>query len=332
MARRVDGALGGSARRLGCASEQAHGLSDRILRDLVLRSAVDRRRTSDAIVLFYLAARVKSQGRTLKDHWRMVKPIVGEEAGQAAIALGAFGVDDDSTVQLVGQCLLRLRNVPGANRIAYPQPLVDALDAAGVAMPSAAKPGRNGYAGFALKPVYRTEALPSARSRRSREPGDVQPFPEFTIPDGVRDEASVAWRSCVAHPATNAAFTAAKIHANTPRRRRLFHLWLAAVERVIAVDEPSLSWRDATRALTVVLLREDPPDTADLGERIRALLEVGSGVNERSYPPDVCTAANSAEDRLTKAVLNWRRRVGFLPDSSSVQDEYGSKEQGPPPF
>ena len=170
----VDGAWCRRVRGSGlrCRSDQVRGLSDRILRDLVLRSPVERRRTGDAVVLFYLAAKTdaKTGGRTIDDIWRAARPVTGDDATHAAIARGAFGVDDQATVQLVGACLRRLRNVPGGGRVPYPVPLVVAVDRFGVALPPSAGAGRGGYAGYAVRRAYRPVVARAEGGGRKRDP------------------------------------------------------------------------------------------------------------------------------------------------------------------
>lgn len=326
--RRVRVCLRGSGLR--CRGDQVRGLSDRILRDLVLRSPVERRRTGDAVVLFYLAVRTdaKTGGRTIDDIWRAARPVTGDDATHAAIARGAFGVDDQATVQLVGACLRRLRNVPGGGRVPYPVPLVVAVDRFGVALPPSVGAGRGGYAGYAVRRVYRPVVARAEGGGRRRDPGDVQPFPEFRVPKGDWQETDLVWLSAVAHPATNAAFTAAGLPAKSRARRLLFEPWQQAMARILSGPGPLVDWHTASQALTVLLMTEDPDDHADMAARIDALRRTAMNVRDPTLDPDVQAAADNASLRLTRSVDDWRRRTGRHP----ADDDWPARTAEPPPF
>lgn len=109
--------------------------------------------------------RAKTRGRSMDDLRRVVLPVTGEAATHTAIALGAFAVDDPGTVQLVGQCLRRLRQVPGASSTPYAQPLVVAVDRLDPALPNA-RAGRGGHPGYALRRYRPRPSRPAGRSRR----------------------------------------------------------------------------------------------------------------------------------------------------------------------
>jgi len=136
------------------------------------------------------------------------------------------------------------------------------------------------------------------------------------------------WLSAVAHPATNAAFTAAGLPAKSRVRRTWFEPWQQAMARVVSGPGPRVDWRTAARALTVLLMTEDPDAYPDIAARIDALGLAAMNVGDPALDPDVKAAADNASLRLTRTVEDWRRRTGRHPSD----DDWPARTAEPPPF
>lgn len=303
-------------------------MSDGIVRDLLLNSPVERRRTGDAVVLLYLAAKAEvgpakagsdDTGRGRDALWARLLPVTGTNARQNRIAIGAFGDAGASTVQLVGKCLLRLRAAPGAGT--YDEPLIVAVDEDGNDLPADAKASRDGYHGYRLLRVYRPRAY-GGPGKRLRAPDDVQPFPAFDAPPNLPEDSD-EWLTRVCYPATNAAFTAAGIASGTAERTKHFRLWLEAMQRVVTVGE-RVHWNAACRALTEILF-EEGVDADDMAERI-AKIRLAAGRRRSEPPAGSRNASSQAVRRLTRSVDNWRRNADE-PDLDSF-----SPQASEPPF
>ena len=304
-------------------------MSDRLLRDLVMRSPVERRRTGDAVVLFYLSAKAvaKAGGGGLDAQWLAVQAVTGDDATHAAIALGAFGAGDHATVQLVGACLRRLRNTPGGGRVPYPAPLVVAVNTSGVHLAASAQAGRGGYGGYLIRRVYRTPVVRDEAARRKRDSSDVQPFMTFKVAAGER-ENTPGWLEAVAHPATNAAFTGARLAAKSPKRRRLFEPWHQAMLRVVCGPGRNVDYRVAAQGLALLLLTRDPDEYQTMADRMDALRNASDNVDDPLLEPEVRAAASQAVRRLDLSVDDWRRRAS----RAVVAYDEPPDDDLPPPF